>query len=135
MAIQGYLGSVTAGASSVGTAKSWSIDLSADNTDTTTFADAGWKTNVQTLKGWSGSITCVFDAGGDAGEALLIASLTAGTEVALVLLTGGTGSGAAESYSGNAHVTGIPVASEVSGIMEVTFSFTGTGALTLAAVV
>lgn len=135
MAIKGYLGSVTAGASAVGTAKAWSLDISADNTDTTTFADAGWKTNVQTLKGWSGSITCVFDGGGDAGEALLIASLTAGTSVALVLSTGATGTGAAETYSGDAHITGIPVSTEVSGIIEVTFSFMGTGALTPAAIV
>lgn len=135
MAIKGYLGTVTAGASAVGTAKAWSIDISADNTDTTTYADAGWRTNVQTLKGWSGSITCVFDAGGDAGEALLIASLTAGTEVALVLGTGATGTGDAETYSGNAHITSLPVTSEVSGIIEVTFAFTGTGALTLAGVV
>lgn len=135
MAIKGYLGSVKAGALNVGTAKAWSLDISADNTDTTTFGDAGWKTNVQTLKGWSGSITCVFDAGNDTGEAAVIASLTAGTVVALTLLTGAIGAGTAETYAGDAHVTGMPVASEVSGIMEVTFSFTGTGELTLAGVV
>lgn len=133
-AIVGHTGSVTAGGTAVGTAKAWSVNIQADTADTTTFASGGWKENVQTLKSWSGSVTCVFDGGADTGEAALITSLTAGSTVAMVLLTAATGAGDAETYTGTANVTSMPVASEVSGVIEVSFSFEGTGALTLAGV-
>ena len=134
MAIQGYNGSVTAGASEVGTASIWTLDMTADTTDVTTFADAGWKSSCGGLKSWSGSITCTFSGGDDAGEALLIGSFTAGSTVALVLETGATGSGTAEKFSGNAVVTGFPITNDVNGCIVVTFAFEGQGALTLAAI-
>lgn len=132
--IVGYSGSCTVGASTVGTAKAWSVDITGETVDTTNFASSGWKESVSTLKSWSGTITVNFDGGADAGEALIIAGLVAGTSVALVLTTSATGSGTAEKFSGNANVTSMPVTNDVNGIIEVSFSFEGTGALTLAAI-
>ena len=131
----GHSGSVTAGGSAVGTAKIWSLSLQADTVDTTTFASSGWKENVTTLKGWSGSITVVFDGGADTGEAALIASLTGGSTVALELITSATGAGTSEKFSGDAYVTSMPVTNDVNGVIEVSFDFVGTGALTQAAIV
>lgn len=135
MAIKGHSGSCTAGGSVVGTAKAWSVDISADTADTTKFSDGDWRTSESLLKQWSGSITVIFDAGGDAGEAKLIESLTAGSPVDLVLNTSATGTGAAEKYSGSANITSLPVSSEVGSIIEVSFSFQGSGELALAALV
>lgn len=130
--IIGHSGSCTAGGSAVGTAKAWSLDITGETVDTTNFASNGWKESVQTLKSWSGSITVIFDGGDDTGEAALIAGLTSGSSVALVLDTSATGAGTSEKFSGNAIVTSMPVTNDVNGIIEVAFSFEGTGALTLA---
>lgn len=133
MAIQGYNGSVTVGAVAVGSASIWSLDMTADPTDVTTFADAGWKSSCGGLKSWRGNITCTFTGGEDTGEASLIASFEAGSTVALELLTGATGAGTAEKFSGNAVVTGFPITSDVNGCIVVTFAYEGQGALTIAA--
>lgn len=134
-AIIGYSGSCTAGGSAVGVAKAWSVDINGETVDVTDFASGGWKKSVSTLKSWSGSITVIFDGGEDAGVAALIAGLTAGSSVALVLTTGATGTGSAETFTGDANITSMPVTQDVNGIVEVSFAFEGTGALTLAGVV
>ena len=135
MAIQGYSGSVTVDGTAVGTAKVWSLDMSANETDATTFADGGWSAVCAGLKTWGGSITVVFDAGVDTGEDGLIQSFIGGTEIALVLKTGaGTAIGTAGQYLGNAVVTSMPVTNDVSSCLEVTFGFSGRGALTIQAI-
>jgi len=133
MAIQGYNGSVTVGGTAVGTASIWSLDMTADTTDVTTFADNGWKASCGGLKSWTGSITCTFSGGEDAGEAALIASFTSGSAVAVELLTGATGSGTAEKFTGNAGVVGLPITNDVNGCIVVTFQYEGVGALTVSA--
>lgn len=135
MALKGYDGSVTVGGTAVGTAKIWSLDITANETDDTTFADGGWSSSCAGLKQWGGSITVVFDAGVDAGEAALIASIVDGTEVALVLNTGAAAAaGTAGQFLGNAVVTSMPITNDVSACIEVTFAFSGRGALTVQAI-
>lgn len=133
--IVGYSGSCKVGASAIATAKIWSLDISRETVDATTFTSAGWKESVATLKSWSGTITVLYDGGADAGVAALITGLTAGTSVALELLTSAAGAGTSEKFSGNALVTSMPITNDVNGIIEVAFAFEGTGALTLAAIV
>lgn len=134
MATIGYSGSCTAGGSAVTEAKAWSLDISQDVADTTSFASNGWKESVATLKGWSGSITVLFDGGADAGQAALIAGVTSGSTVALVLETSADGAGTSEKFSGEAVVTSMPITNEVSGVVEISFSFTGTGELAQSAI-
>ena len=133
MAIKGYAGSCTVGGTEVTAAKAWSLDITQDTVDVTNFSSNGWKESQATLKGWSGSITVIFDGGDDAGQGNLIAGVTSGSSVALALLTDASGSGTSEKFSGNAIVTSMPVTNDVNGIIEVTFAFEGTGALTQAA--
>lgn len=135
MAITGHGGSCTVGGTVVTEAKAWSLDVSQGTADITNFGSGGWVENAATLKSWSGSITVLFDGGADAGQANLIAGVTSGASVALVLLTTASGSGTSEKFTGNAIVTSMPITNEVSGIIEVTFAFTGTGALTQAALI
>jgi len=131
--IIGHSGSCTAASNAVGTSKAWSLDLTGETVDTTTFASGGWKESAATLKAWSGTITVLFDGGADTGEASLITGITTGATVALELITSATGSGTAEKYSGDALVTSMPITNDVNGIVEVSFSYEGTGELTLAA--
>ena len=134
MSIKGYGGSVKAGIVEVGTAKVWSLDMTASETDSTTFADGGWSATCAGLKTWGGSITVMWDAGADAGEDALIQAFIAGSEVALTLLTeAATGTGTSESFAGNVVITSMPITNDVSSCVEVTFGFSGRGALTITA--
>jgi len=131
MAIQGYSGSVTVASGSMGNAKAWSLDITQETVDTTDFDSSGWKESTSTLNSWSGSITAIFDASGTA-EGALQTGLTGGSSVALELSMGGGGSGSYDVYSGSALITGQSASVDVNGIVEVTFNFEGTGALTIA---
>ena len=130
MAIQGYNGSVTVASGAMGNAKAWSLDINQDTTDTTDLSSSGWKTSTTTLKGWTGSITAIFDASGTA-EGALQTGLTGGSTVALDLQLG-DGTGTLDKYSGSANITSQSVTNDVNGIVEVTFNFEGTGAITIA---
>jgi hypothetical protein len=44
----------------------------------------------------------------------------------------GGGTGSYDKYSGSAIITGQSVTNDVNGIVEVTFNFEGTGAVTIA---
>lgn len=130
MAIKGYDGSVTVESGAMGNAKSWSLDISSDTVDVTNFGSNGWKESESTLKSWSGSIVAIFDASGTA-EGALKTGLTGGSSVTLSLQLGG-GSGSLDVYSGEANITSISITNDVNGIVEATFNFEGTGALTIA---
>jgi hypothetical protein len=130
MAIIGHTGSVTVASGAMGNAKAWSLDISQETADRTDFGSSGWKESAATLNAWSGSITAIFDASGTA-EGALQTGLTAGSSVALDLQMGG-GTGSYDKYSGSAIITGQSVTNDVNGIVEVTFNFEGTGAVTIA---
>jgi len=133
MAITGHSGSVTVGGTAVGGAKIFSLTLTQDTVETTNFGSGGYKESTPTLKGGSGSVTAIFDGGADSGQASLIAGVTSGSSIALVLKTGATGAGTSEQYSFDANVTDMSFTNDVSGIIEATFSFETTGAITAAA--
>jgi predicted secreted protein len=130
MAIVGHEGSVSVASGAMGNAKAWSLDVTQETVDTTDFDSNGWKESTATLNSWSGSITAIFDASGTA-EGALQTGLTGGSSVALELTLGG-GTGSYDVYSGSAIITGQSVTNDVNGIVEATFSFEGTGALTIA---
>ena len=130
MAIVGHEGSVSVASGSMGNAKAWSLDVTQETVDTTDFDSNGWKESTATLNSWSGSITAIFDASGTA-EGALQTGLTGGSSVTLEL-TLGAGSGSYDVYSGSAIITGQSVTNDVNGIVEATFNFEGTGALTIA---
>jgi hypothetical protein len=132
MAIKGYNGSVTVAgnASAMGNAKAWSLDISQETADTTSFGSSGWKESASTLNSWSGSITAIFDASG-ADEVDLQTALTGGAAITLDLQLG-DGTGTVDKYSGSANITSQSITNDVNGIVEATFNFEGTGALTIA---
>lgn len=132
MAIKGYNGSVTIGATAVASVKVFSLSVTKETADTTTFDASGWTENDSTLKSWSGSVTVLFDAT-DAGQDALVDGLDSGTTVAVSLVVNSGGGTAERTYSGDAHVTSMPISSDVNSLVEVSFDFQGTGALTTTA--
>ena len=111
-----YMGKVRQGGM-----KDWSINYSIDTVETTTFDDAGIKQYLGTLVGWSGSFNG-FGQPGWTGSAVV------GTQyLGSFFISASTGS----SYTGSVLITGASPSVSVDGVAEVSYTFQGTGALTL----
>lgn len=124
-AIAGKGGNVKVGAAIVAEIREWSLDLGADNLETTKFGQ-DWKTFVQGLKEWSGSFSGRWDMTDTAGQKALQDAFLGGTTVTISLLVDAT-----HNYSGDALITpSVNVA--VDGLAEISFDFQGTGPLTYA---
>ena len=89
-----------------------------------------WRKNQATIKSFSGS----FDGFWDETDTLGQGSLSAGATVTLNLYPEGDDSGATY-WSGDVIITSISYNASFDGIVEASFSFTGTGALTESTVV
>lgn len=123
----GKNGKVKAGANTIAHVTNWSIDESVNIADLTS-ADDTWATNDAGKKSWSGSMTFRLDH--DAGSNQ---DLRAGDVVTLELYSEGDASGKTY-YSGSAIIAQHGVASPYDNAAERTYSFTGTGALSIATV-
>lgn len=130
MSIIGYNGSVKVGLNTMGNAKIWSLDITKDTVDTTTFGSDGWKQTAPLFRGWTGSITAIFDKSG-LSEGELQASLVGDNAIVLEMQMG-DGTGDFDVYSGSAHIISQSVTNDVNGIVEATFNFEGNGALVIA---
>jgi hypothetical protein len=83
-----------------------------------------WRKNQATIKGWSGSFDAFWDETDDEGQG----ALTAGATVTLNLYPEGNATGA-KYWSGEVIITSISYQASFDGLVEASFSFTGTGAL------
>ena len=124
--IKGYNGSVKVGTTPtvVGEAQSFSIDVGTSISPTTALGNDGWETNIGLLKNWSVTVTANFDYD-DAGQGILVV----GDTVAVELYVGGTATGN-KKYSGDIIVESAPISNDVGGLVTVSFTGKGTGALT-----
>ena len=123
----GSEGTVKIGSNVVAEVKSFSIEESADTIEDTALGDTA-RTFKSGLTGWSGSVECFWDETDTAQIALTI-----GASVTLDVYPEGATSGDTH-YSGTALVTGITRQASLDGMVEASFSFQGTGALTSATV-
>lgn len=98
--------------------KQWTLDYQQEVLDVTDFADNCAKAFMAGFTSWTATATANWDAANSAkpGDS---ASLT------LTVTSGKT-------YSGTAIVTGLSVNTDVNGVVEATYSFQGTGALSIA---
>jgi predicted secreted protein len=103
--------------------RSYTLEQSADTIDNTTMGDS-WKTFTSALKTFTISMDCYWDETDSAQGAIDVA-----TVVDFELYPEGTASGATY-YSGSAVVTGVSATASFDGMVEVSFSAQGTGALT-----
>ena len=127
MAITGTGGSANIGANKIAEIANWSLDLGADDVETTNFDSNGWKEYLAGLKEWSGSMEGNLKADDTNGQKAILAAWLAGTPLTLNLKVS-----SAITFSGSALVKPsieVPVDDKASFSCD----FQGTGALTLPA--
>ena len=123
----GSEGVVHIGTDAVGELKSWSVTENATMIDTTVLSDTAQTFSTGTTS-WSGSCEAFLDENDTAQTAL-----TSGASVTLKFYFEGAGSGD-KYYTGTALVESIDRSGATDDIVNATFSFRGTGVLTLATV-
>ncbi len=119
----GSEGKVFVGSSQVAEVKSWSMEITSDTVDASIIGTQ-WRKNQATIKSWSGSFDAFWDETDTTGQG----ALSVGGTVTLNLYPEGDDTGATY-WSGDAIITSISYSAAFDGIVEATFSFTGTGAL------
>ena len=98
----------------------------ADSTSINTAqGNGGYRTFVETLKSWEGSLSCFWDETDTNGQE----TIDPGATLALKLYPEGDTTGDV-FFSGSAIVTSVMRKVTLDGITEATFGFRGTGALT-----
>lgn len=120
----GSEGTVKIGTNTVAEIRSWSIEESADTIEDTAMGDTA-RTFRTGLTAWSGSLDCWWDETDTTGQG----ALTVGAQVTLNVYPEGATVGDTY-YTGTAIVTGISRQAAFDGMVEASFSFQGTGALT-----
>ena len=125
----GSEGTVKVGSNAVAEIRSFSIEESADTLDDTTMGDTA-RTYKSSLTTFSGSIDVLWDETDSSGQG----ALTIGAEVTLNLYPEGDASG--DTYlSGTAIVTSRSISSSHDGLVEMSISVQGSGALSTTTVV
>lgn len=125
---KGSEGLVKIGANTIAEVKSYSIEESADTVETTSMGDSA-RTYLPSLTTFSGTIECHWDETDATGQG----AMTIGAQVVLNLYPEGDGTGDSY-YSGSVIITGVSRSAAMDDIVASTYSFQGTGALTLTTV-
>lgn len=121
---KGSEGTVKVGSNAIAEIRSFSIEETADTLEDTTMGDAA-RTYKASLTSFSGSVDVLWDETDSTGQG----GLTIGAEVTLNLYPEGDTSG--DTYmTGSAIVTGRTINSSYDGLVEMSISVQGNGALT-----
>jgi len=124
VAIAGYGGGVYLDSTKVAEIANWSLDMSADDIDITSFDSSGWRERIQGIKEWSGSFEGNFKPDDTTGQAALIDAWLTGQKVTLELQVSST-----VKFSGDALIT-LSIETPVDDKANFSCDFSGTGALT-----
>ena len=120
----GSEGTVKVGSNAIAEIRSFSLDEQADTLDDTSMGDTA-RTFKSSLTSFSGSVDVLWDETDSSGQG----ALTIGAEVTLNLYPEGDSAG--DTYlSGTAIVTGRSISSSHDGLVEMSISVQGSGALT-----
>ena len=124
----GSEGTVKVGANAIAEIRSFSIEETADTIEDTTMGDVA-RTYKPSLTSFSGSVDVFWDETDSTGQG----ALTIGAEVTLNLYPEGSTTG--DTYlSGSAIVTSRSISSSFDGMVEMSISVQGNGALTTSTV-
>ena len=116
-------GTLTVGGTAVGSLRSLGLETTSETIDATTITSTA-KINKSGTSSFSGSAECYWDEADSVQNSLIEKA-----EVTLVWAFEGTTSGDF-IYSGTALVTSVSISAATDGMVECSFSFTGTGPLT-----
>jgi len=120
---KGSEGTVKSGANAIAEIRSYTITETADTLEDTTMGDAS-RTYLASLKTFSGSIECFWDETDTNGQM----ALDPGATVTINVYPEGSSTGD-KYYSGSVIITERTVTASFDGMVEASFSFQGTGAL------
>jgi len=122
--LSGYGGGVTWNSAAVSDIKhnihSWSADINCDALEVTSFADAGNRTYIRGLKGWTATCECYVDGTN------FINPTSVGASGTLQLNYNNS-----KYLSGTALLTGFSPSVTTDGVETMTLNFQGSGAITL----
>ena len=121
--VKGTTGNIKLGTMAVAEMKDWQIEVSQEFVDTTAFGDT-MREQTATFASWSGTASGSYDIADTGGQLALQTAWLAGSTVTPRFYTG-----ASTYYSGLAYVNAT-VNAAVDGVITVSYSFTGAGALT-----
>lgn len=120
---KGSEGTVKSGANAIAEIRSYTITETADTLEDTTMGDAS-RTYLASLKTFSGAIECFWDETDTNGQL----TLDPGATVTINVYPEGSSTGD-KYYSGSVIITERSVTASFDGMVEASFSFQGTGAL------
>ena len=123
----GKEGVVKAGGTGIGELTGFTLETTGDVVEDTALSDAT-KSFVAGRTSFSGTLEMHYDETDSPQQ-----TLTAGSEIAFILLPEGNASGD-EKFSGSGIITGMSVNNAMDGIVSRSVTFQGTGALTRATV-
>lgn len=125
---KGNEGVVKVGSATVLNVRSFSLEESATTLETTTMTVTA-ATHVSNITSWTASIDGLWDPDDSTGQV----ALSSGASVTVSLYMEGVASGD-KYYSGSAIVNSVSRSSSYDGLVEISISVQGTGALTVTAV-
>ena len=125
MAIAGKSGSVKFSNTAIAEMRSWSLNPSADEIDTSSFDSSQWKEYMSGLKEW----TCATEGNLVKGHVAAVVNKIG--EIATVELKV-TATDGDLSFSGDAFITSLDIDVPVDDKASISIDFRGTGALTAA---
>jgi hypothetical protein len=120
---KGSEGTVKSGANAIAEIRSYTITETADVLEDTTMGDSS-RTYLSSLKTFTGSIDCFWDETDTNGQL----TLDPGSTVTINIYPEGSTSGDTY-YTGSVIITEKSVTASFDGMVEASFSFQGTGAL------
>ena len=124
----GQEGTAKVGANTIAELRGWQFTQTAETTDTSTIGTTA-RTHILTVTTWEGSFTTNWDETDSTGQG----AMTIGASVTLNMYPEGA-AGGDTFFSGTATITGIDRNADNDGVVNATYSFTGSGALTEATV-
>ncbi len=120
---KGSEGTVKSGANAIAEIRSYTITETADTLEDTTMGDTS-RTYLSSLKTFTGSIDCFWDETDTNGQL----TLDPGSSVTINIYPEGSTSGDTY-YTGTVLITEKSITASFDGMVEASFSFQGTGAL------
>ncbi len=127
-AVTGKGGSILYAGGSVATIHNWSIDVGNNLHDVTSFTTsaAQWRTFTAGLSDFAGAIDGTFDPSSTGQNNMIVDSLTP-VSAAVVFELDQTAGG---KLSGNMFVEGLSIGADIDGLVDMGWSYQGTGTLT-----
>ena len=127
MALAGSGGSVSIGTSNkVAEIAEWTLNLSAEDIDVTSFDSQGWRDRLVGIREWSGSFSGNLAPGDTSGQSSLFTSFANGAPISLTLQVNDN-----NQFAGSAYITGLSVETPVTDKVSFSCDFVGTGELTV----